>query len=176
MNADKSVFYPISAAWARDENMRTTREQTTPVNYLGVYFAQQLCCVARKRSQIVFLSKLLARDLVEVRPLGTSPLSLTAVAHAQTLKHSATVSMAQQDDYYGEYTEGYHMEERLVEALGYQVQDSVNKTLRPFAQPIFNFGRRRFGAGSGNPTPNDVEINEPGRSDIDPLEYTINTV
>ncbi|KAJ1110560.1 hypothetical protein NDU88_007910 [Pleurodeles waltl] len=88
--------------------------------------------------------------------------------------------MAHQDDYYGEYTEGKHMEERLVEALEYHVQDSVNKALvkamRPFAQPIFNFGRRRFDAGSGNPTPNEVEINEPGRSELDPFERTINSV
>ncbi|KAJ1211555.1 hypothetical protein NDU88_006913 [Pleurodeles waltl] len=88
--------------------------------------------------------------------------------------------MAHQDDYYGEYTEGQHMEERLVEALDYHVQDSVNKALvkafRPFVQPIFNFGRRRFSAGWGNPTPNEVEINEPGRSDLDPFEHTINAV
>ncbi|XP_069074978.1 uncharacterized protein [Pleurodeles waltl] len=88
--------------------------------------------------------------------------------------------MAQQDDYYGEYTEGHHVEERLVEALDYHVQDSVNKALvkalRPFAQPIFNFVRMRFGTGSGNPTPNGVEINEPGRSDLYPFEHTINSV
>ncbi|KAJ1100730.1 hypothetical protein NDU88_005811 [Pleurodeles waltl] len=72
------------------------------------------------------------------------------------------------------------MEERLVEAFDFHVQDSVNralvKALRLFTQPIFNFGRRRFGAGSGNPTPNEVEINEPGRSDTDPFEHTINAV
>ncbi|KAJ1127992.1 hypothetical protein NDU88_006385 [Pleurodeles waltl] len=72
------------------------------------------------------------------------------------------------------------MEERLVEALDYHVQDSVNKALvkilRPFSQPLFNFGRRRFGTGSGNPTPIEVEINEPGRSDLDPFEHTINSV
>ncbi|KAJ1110216.1 hypothetical protein NDU88_007571 [Pleurodeles waltl] len=68
------------------------------------------------------------------------------------------------------------MEERLVEALDYHVQDSVNKaivkTLQPFAQPL----RRRFGTGSGNPIPNEVEIIESGRSDLDPFEHTINTV
>ncbi|KAJ1106840.1 hypothetical protein NDU88_004238 [Pleurodeles waltl] len=50
------------------------------------------------------------------------------------------------------------------------------EALRPFAQPIFNFGHRRFGAGSGNPTPKEVELNEPGRSDSDPFEHTINVV
>ncbi|KAJ1140975.1 hypothetical protein NDU88_007312 [Pleurodeles waltl] len=88
--------------------------------------------------------------------------------------------MAQQDDYYGDYSEGHQMEERLVEALDFHAQDSANralvKALRLFAQPIFNFGRRRFGAGSGNPTPNEVEINEPGRSDSDHFENTINAV
>ncbi|KAJ1218016.1 hypothetical protein NDU88_005602 [Pleurodeles waltl] len=88
--------------------------------------------------------------------------------------------MANQDDYYGDYSEGQHMEECLVEALDYHVQDSVNKALvkalRPFAHPIFNFGRRRFGTGSENPFPNEVERNVPGRSELDPFEHTINSV
>ncbi|KAJ1181139.1 hypothetical protein NDU88_006349 [Pleurodeles waltl] len=85
--------------------------------------------------------------------------------------------MAQQymdDDQYGEYDAGHydqHMEERLVEALDFHEQDSVNKALvkalRPFAQPIFNFGVRRFGAGS---------VNEPGRSSDDLQKQTVNTV
>ncbi|KAJ1142770.1 hypothetical protein NDU88_009083 [Pleurodeles waltl] len=71
------------------------------------------------------------------------------------------------------------MEERLVEALDFHVQDSVKKALvkalRPFVQPIFNFGIRRFGAGSGNPTPLKVNINQPGQSSLyDPLEQSIN--
>ncbi|KAJ1162362.1 hypothetical protein NDU88_002830 [Pleurodeles waltl] len=94
--------------------------------------------------------------------------------------------MAQQypdDDQYGEYDAGHydqHMEQRLVEALDFHVQDSVNralvKALRPFAQPIFNFGVRRFGAGLGNLTPVEVNINEPGQSSYDPLDQTFNTV
>ncbi|KAJ1161976.1 hypothetical protein NDU88_002456 [Pleurodeles waltl] len=45
------------------------------------------------------------------------------------------------------------MEERLVEALGHHVQDSVNRALiqalKPFTQPLTNFGRREFlGEGS----------------------------
>ncbi|KAJ1137047.1 hypothetical protein NDU88_003460 [Pleurodeles waltl] len=39
-------------------------------------------------------------------------------------------------------------EERLVEALGYHVQDSVNwaliQALKPFTKPLTNFGRRKF--------------------------------
>ncbi|KAJ1121095.1 hypothetical protein NDU88_009223 [Pleurodeles waltl] len=72
--------------------------------------------------------------------------------------------MAQQypdDDQYGEYNAGHydqHMEVGVVEALDFHVQDSV----------------RRFGAGSENPTPVEVKINEPGRSSYDPLEQTIN--
>ncbi|KAJ1187747.1 hypothetical protein NDU88_004517 [Pleurodeles waltl] len=72
------------------------------------------------------------------------------------------------------------MEERLVEALDFYVQDSVNKALvkalRLFAQPIFNFGLSRFGAASGNPTSIQVNLNEPGRSDFDPFEHTIKAV
>ncbi|KAJ1134872.1 hypothetical protein NDU88_001318 [Pleurodeles waltl] len=92
--------------------------------------------------------------------------------------------MAQQfpdDDQYGEYAAGQydqHIEECFVEALDFHVQGSVNKALvkalHPFAQPIFNFGVRRFGAGSGNPTPVEVNINEPGWSNYDPFEQTIN--
>ncbi|KAJ1131439.1 hypothetical protein NDU88_009776 [Pleurodeles waltl] len=86
--------------------------------------------------------------------------------------------MAQQypaDDQYGDYNAGHYdqqMEERLVEALYVYVQDLVNKALvkalHPFAQPIFNFGVKRFGAGSGNPGPVEVNINEPGQSTYDP--------
>ncbi|KAJ1095951.1 hypothetical protein NDU88_001101 [Pleurodeles waltl] len=87
------------------------------------------------------------------------------------------------DDQCGEYDAGQydqHMEERLVEAFDFHVQDSVNKALvkalRPFAQPIFNFGFRRFGTGSGNPTPVEVDITEPARSSDDLLDQTINAV
>ncbi|KAJ1204126.1 hypothetical protein NDU88_007907 [Pleurodeles waltl] len=41
-----------------------------------------------------------------------------------------------------------HMEERLVEALGYHVQDSVNQALinalKPFAQPLRRFKQREL--------------------------------
>ncbi|KAJ1176781.1 hypothetical protein NDU88_002048 [Pleurodeles waltl] len=72
------------------------------------------------------------------------------------------------------------MEDRLVEALDFHVQDSVNKALvkalRPFAQPILNFGFRCFGASSGNPTPVEVNVNEPGPLSNDLLDQTVNTV
>ncbi|KAJ1159048.1 hypothetical protein NDU88_011718 [Pleurodeles waltl] len=88
------------------------------------------------------------------------------------------------DDQYGAYDAGQydqHMEERLVEALDFHIQDSVNKALvkalRPFAQPIFNFGGRCFGAGSGDPTLAEFNINEAGRSSsYDPLEQSINAI
>ncbi|KAJ1120504.1 hypothetical protein NDU88_008669 [Pleurodeles waltl] len=96
-------------------------------------------------------------------------------------------NMAQQypdEDQYGEYEAGHydqHMEERLVEASDFHVQDLVNKALvkavRPFAQPNFNYEVMRFGAGSGNPTPVEVNnINEPGWSSYDPVEETISVV
>ncbi|KAJ1168969.1 hypothetical protein NDU88_000881 [Pleurodeles waltl] len=71
--------------------------------------------------------------------------------------------------------------EHLVEVLDFHVQDSVNKALvkalTPFVQPIFNFGVKHFGAGFGNPTPVEVNINEPGRSSsYDPLEQSINAI
>ncbi|KAJ1197528.1 hypothetical protein NDU88_001385 [Pleurodeles waltl] len=93
--------------------------------------------------------------------------------------------MAQQymDVHYGEYDAGHydqHMEERLVEALDFHVQGSVNKALvkalRPFAQPIFNFGVRRFGPGSGNPIPVEVNVNELGWVSNDLLNQTVNAV
>ncbi|KAJ1163875.1 hypothetical protein NDU88_004327 [Pleurodeles waltl] len=67
---------------------------------------------------------------------------------------------AGEDDYYQDHpdTMDDHMEERLVEALGYHVQDSVNQALinalKPFAQPLRRFGQRElrgcplFDAGS----------------------------
>ncbi|KAJ1105695.1 hypothetical protein NDU88_003100 [Pleurodeles waltl] len=57
---------------------------------------------------------------------------------------------AGEDDYYQEQpdTMDDHMEERLVEALGYHVQDSVNQAiinaLKPFAQPLRHFGQREL--------------------------------
>ncbi|KAJ1128790.1 hypothetical protein NDU88_007165 [Pleurodeles waltl] len=87
------------------------------------------------------------------------------------------------NDQYGEYDADHydqHMEERLVEALDFHVQESVNKALvkalHLFAQPIFNFGFRCFGAGSGNPIPVEVNVNEPGWSSNDLLNQTVNTV
>ncbi|KAJ1178343.1 hypothetical protein NDU88_003589 [Pleurodeles waltl] len=67
---------------------------------------------------------------------------------------------AGEDDYYQEQPDNMneHMEERLVEALGYHVQDSMNQALinafKPFAQPLRRFGQRElkgrplFDAGS----------------------------
>ncbi|KAJ1084770.1 hypothetical protein NDU88_004916 [Pleurodeles waltl] len=57
---------------------------------------------------------------------------------------------AGEDDYYQEQSDNMndHMEERLVEALGYHVQDSVNQALinalKPFAQPLKRFGQREL--------------------------------
>ncbi|KAJ1159553.1 hypothetical protein NDU88_000060 [Pleurodeles waltl] len=69
------------------------------------------------------------------------------------------------------------MEECLVEALDFHFQDSVNKALvkalRPFVQPIFNFGVSRFGAGSGKPTLVEASINEPLH---DPLEQSVSAI
>ncbi|KAJ1216761.1 hypothetical protein NDU88_004360 [Pleurodeles waltl] len=57
---------------------------------------------------------------------------------------------AAEDDFYQDrpdFTDD-HMEERLVEALGYHVQDSVNQALinalKPFAQPLRRFGQREL--------------------------------
>ncbi|KAJ1148948.1 hypothetical protein NDU88_001772 [Pleurodeles waltl] len=54
-------------------------------------------------------------------------------------------------DYYQdqpEINDDHHMEERLVKALGYHVQDSVNQALinalKPFAQPHMRFGQREW--------------------------------
>ncbi|KAJ1170672.1 hypothetical protein NDU88_002545 [Pleurodeles waltl] len=55
-----------------------------------------------------------------------------------------------EDDFYQDHPDSIdgHMEERLVEALGYQVQDSVNQALRnalkPFARPLRRFGQREL--------------------------------
>ncbi|KAJ1108551.1 hypothetical protein NDU88_005927 [Pleurodeles waltl] len=57
---------------------------------------------------------------------------------------------AREDDFYQDQPDftDEHMEERLVEALGYHVQDSVNQalinTLKPFAQPLRGFGQRKL--------------------------------
>ncbi|KAJ1114671.1 hypothetical protein NDU88_002906 [Pleurodeles waltl] len=57
---------------------------------------------------------------------------------------------AGEDDYYQDQpdTMDDHMEERLVEALGYHVQDSMNQALinalKPFAQPLRRFGQREL--------------------------------
>ncbi|KAJ1152729.1 hypothetical protein NDU88_005504 [Pleurodeles waltl] len=57
---------------------------------------------------------------------------------------------AGEDDFYQEHpdTMDNHMEERLVEVLGYHVQDSVTQTLinalKPFAQPLRRFGQREL--------------------------------
>ncbi|KAJ1138736.1 hypothetical protein NDU88_005117 [Pleurodeles waltl] len=50
----------------------------------------------------------------------------------------------------------HQMEERLVEALGYHVEDSVNwaliQALKPFTKPLTSFGRREF-LGEGGQQP-----------------------
>ncbi|KAJ1196676.1 hypothetical protein NDU88_000542 [Pleurodeles waltl] len=57
---------------------------------------------------------------------------------------------AGEDDFYQDQPDftDEHMEERLVEALGYHVQDSVNQALinalKPFAQPLRRFGQREL--------------------------------
>ncbi|KAJ1123854.1 hypothetical protein NDU88_002321 [Pleurodeles waltl] len=84
------------------------------------------------------------------------------------------------DDKYVEYAADHHMEECLVEALDFHVQDSVNKALVkalcPFAQPIFNYSFRHFGACSGSASSVEVNLNEPGKSNADPFEQTIESV
>ncbi|KAJ1089159.1 hypothetical protein NDU88_002310 [Pleurodeles waltl] len=61
------------------------------------------------------------------------------------------VYYAEEDEYdqdLPEITDEHNMEERLVEALGYHVQDSVNqaliKALKPFTQPLVRFGHREL--------------------------------
>ncbi|KAJ1205843.1 hypothetical protein NDU88_001268 [Pleurodeles waltl] len=55
-----------------------------------------------------------------------------------------------EDDYYQDHpdTMDDHMEERLAQALGYHIQDSVNQVLinalKPFAQPLRRFGQREL--------------------------------
>ncbi|KAJ1192442.1 hypothetical protein NDU88_001749 [Pleurodeles waltl] len=57
---------------------------------------------------------------------------------------------AGEDDFYQDQPDfsDDHMEERLVEAVGYHVQDSVNQALinalKPFAQPLRIFGQREL--------------------------------
>ncbi|KAJ1161105.1 hypothetical protein NDU88_001593 [Pleurodeles waltl] len=57
---------------------------------------------------------------------------------------------AGEDDFYQDQPDftDEHMEERLVEALGYHVQDSVNQALinalKPFAQPVRRFGQHEL--------------------------------
>ncbi|KAJ1142868.1 hypothetical protein NDU88_009181 [Pleurodeles waltl] len=57
---------------------------------------------------------------------------------------------AGEDDFYQDQPDftDEHMEERLVEALGYHVQDSVNQALinalKPFAHPLRRFGQREL--------------------------------
>ncbi|KAJ1113234.1 hypothetical protein NDU88_001488 [Pleurodeles waltl] len=88
------------------------------------------------------------------------------------------------DDQNRAYDAGHydqHMEERSGEVLEFHVQDSLKKALvkalRPFVQPIFNFGARRFGSGSGNPTLVKVNNNEPSwSSSYHSLEQFINAI
>ncbi|KAJ1152387.1 hypothetical protein NDU88_005162 [Pleurodeles waltl] len=76
---------------------------------------------------------------------------------------------ASEDEYYQDQCEAndeHQMEERLVEALGYHVQDSVNhaliNVLKPFAQPLMRFvqhelrGRSLTDSGSQQDQPSEV--------------------
>ncbi|KAJ1096616.1 hypothetical protein NDU88_001751 [Pleurodeles waltl] len=61
---------------------------------------------------------------------------------------------AEEDDFYQQEAEEPYdnqMEERLVQALGHHVQDSVNqaliKVLKPFTQPLVSFGQRELMSG-----------------------------
>ncbi|KAJ1096641.1 hypothetical protein NDU88_001776 [Pleurodeles waltl] len=65
---------------------------------------------------------------------------------------------AEEEEQYEQLQENpseHHLEERLVEALGSHVQDSVNwaliQALKPFTQPLSNFARREF-LGEGSQT------------------------
>ncbi|KAJ1187018.1 hypothetical protein NDU88_003797, partial [Pleurodeles waltl] len=60
-------------------------------------------------------------------------------------------SYTKEEDFYQDHidlNEEYGMEERLVEALGSHIQDSVNqaliKALKPFTHPIFRYGQRKL--------------------------------
>ncbi|KAJ1173265.1 hypothetical protein NDU88_005102 [Pleurodeles waltl] len=76
---------------------------------------------------------------------------------------------ANDDEQYGELQEipsEHEMEERLVEALGYHVQDSVNwaliQALKPFTQPLSNFAKREFlGESSQQPR---LQSGDPGEA------------
>ncbi|KAJ1211575.1 hypothetical protein NDU88_006933 [Pleurodeles waltl] len=82
-------------------------------------------------------------------PLLTSPY----------LPNNTMAYYADEEEQYQELQEvavEHQMEERLVEALGHHVLDSVNwaliQALKPFTQPLANFGRREFlGEGSQQP-------------------------
>ncbi|KAJ1124830.1 hypothetical protein NDU88_003278 [Pleurodeles waltl] len=66
------------------------------------------------------------------------------------------------------------MEERLVQALGHHVQDSVNqaliKALKPFTAPLVRYGQRELmgpiptGSGARDPTPRDTGL--PGKGPL----------
>ncbi|KAJ1145122.1 hypothetical protein NDU88_011414 [Pleurodeles waltl] len=70
----------------------------------------------------------------------------------------------EEDEFFQEEAEEPYenqMEERLVQALGHHVQDSVNqaliKALRPFKQPLVRFGQREL---MGRPSDNRVIDNQ----------------
>ncbi|KAJ1120573.1 hypothetical protein NDU88_008736 [Pleurodeles waltl] len=77
---------------------------------------------------------------------------------------------AEEDEYYQEEVEGpfpEQMEEKLVQALGHHVQDSVNqaliKALKPFTRPLVRDGQRKL---MGPPPPgsrnNESHSRDPG--------------
>ncbi|KAJ1171751.1 hypothetical protein NDU88_003609 [Pleurodeles waltl] len=82
---------------------------------------------------------------------------------------------AGEEEYYQEEVEApfpEQMEERLVQALGHHVQDSVNqaliKALKPFTAPLVRYGRRDLmghistGSGAKDPIPRDAGLPSKG--------------
>ncbi|KAJ1140687.1 hypothetical protein NDU88_007035 [Pleurodeles waltl] len=87
---------------------------------------------------------------------------------------------AGEEEYYQEKVEApfpEQMEERLVQALGHHVQDSVNqaliKALKPFTAPLVRYGWRELmgpiptGSGARDPTPRDTGL--PSKGPLAPL-------
>ncbi|KAJ1213533.1 hypothetical protein NDU88_001167 [Pleurodeles waltl] len=87
-------------------------------------------------------------------PQGPAPVHQHTGGRAR-LSAMAYYANDEDDQYTGDNEGPYepHMEERLVEALGHLVQDSVNwaliKALKPFTQSLVNFGRQEL---MGDPT------------------------
>ncbi|KAJ1156717.1 hypothetical protein NDU88_009435 [Pleurodeles waltl] len=82
---------------------------------------------------------------------------------------------AGEEEYYLEEVEApvpEQMEERLVQALGHHVQDSVNqaliKALKPFTVPLVRYGQRELmgprptGSGTREPSPRETGLSTKG--------------